>query len=218
MVCPCGSRTVRFGITQTCAFIKPSITVGMPFLPVAARPRGRLAVPPLSDRLPPGVHWSLGRTNMTPEAIRSKSGDNDMLPALPFDSWKDTLATLHMWSQIVGKVRLKLCPLVNHWWNVPFYITARGMTTSAMPYEGRAIEVQFDFIEHKIVIETSDGRVASMAMEPQSVADFYKKFMATLSELDVSVHIWTMPCEVRNPTPFEQDTAPAAYDADAGRN
>jgi len=152
---------------------------------------------------------------MTPEAIRSMASDDKALPPLPFDSWKDTLATLHMWSQIVGKVRLKLCPLVNHWWNVPFYITARGMTTSAMPYERRTIEVQFDFIEHRILIETSDGRVASMAMEPQSVADFYKKFMATLSELGVSVHIWTMPCEVPNPTPFEEDYVHSAYDPEA---
>jgi len=152
---------------------------------------------------------------MTPEAIRSIASDDKALPPLPFDSWKDTLATLHMWSQIVGKVRLKLCPLVNHWWNVPFYITARGMTTSAMPYERRAIEVQFDFIEHKILIETSDGRVVSMAMAPQSVADFYKKFMAALSELGVSVHIWTMPCEIPNPTPFETDYVHAAYDPEA---
>src|SRR5712671_7923858 len=199
MVCPCGSRTVRFGITQTCAFIEPSITVGTPFLPVASRPPAAVAGHARSDLLPSGVNWSLGWTNMTPEPIRSKSGDKDMLPALPFDSWKDTLATLHMWSQIVGKVRLKLCPLVNHWWNVPFYITARGMTTSAMPYERRTIEVQFDFIEHKILIETSDGRVVAMAMEPQSVADFYKKFMATLSELGVSVRIRTMPCEIPDP-------------------
>ena len=152
---------------------------------------------------------------MTPEAIRSKSGDNDMLPALPFDSWKDTLATLHMWSQIVGKVRLKLCPLVNHWWNVPFYITARGMTTSAMPYEQRDIEVQFDFIEHKILIETSEGRVVTMAMAPQSVADFYKKFMAALAELGINVRIWTTPCEVPDPIPFEQDNTHSAYDPEA---
>jgi hypothetical protein len=122
---------------------------------------------------------------------------------------------LHMWAQIVGKVRLKLCPLVNHWWNVPFYVTARGMTTSAMPYERRAIEVQFDFIEHKILIETSEGRIVAIAMQPQSVADFYKKFMAALRELGVSIHIWTMPCEVPNPTPFEKDHVHAAYDADA---
>ena len=152
---------------------------------------------------------------MTPEAIRSKSGDNDMLPALPFDSWEDTLATLHMWSQIVGKVRLKLCPLVNHWWNVPFYITARGMTTSPMPYEQRDIEVQFDFIEHKILIETSEGRVVTMAMAPQSVADFYKKFMAALAELGINVRIWTMPCEIPDPIPFEQDKTHSAYDPEA---
>jgi len=152
---------------------------------------------------------------MTPEAIRSKSGDNDMLPALPFDSWKDTLATLHMWSQIVGKVRLKLCPLVNHWWNVPFYITARGMTTSPMPYEQRDIEVQFDFIEHKILIETSEGRVVTMAMAPQSGADFYKKFMAALAELGINVRIRTMPCEIPDPIPFEQDNTHSAYDPEA---
>jgi Family of unknown function (DUF5996) len=152
---------------------------------------------------------------MTPEAMRSRTSDDEVLPALSFDSWKDTLATLHMWAQIVGKVRLKLCPLVNHWWNVPFYVTARGMTTSAMPYQQRDIEVEFDFIEHKLAIETSDGRVATMPLAPQSVAEFYKKFMAVLGELGVSVHIWTMPCEIPNPIPFEQDNAHAAYDAEA---
>jgi hypothetical protein len=152
---------------------------------------------------------------MTPEAIRSRGSDEPVLPALPYDSWKDTLATLHMWAQIVGKVRLKLSPLVNHWWNVPFYITARGMTTSAMPYEQRDIEVQFDFIEHKILIETSEGRVVALAMAPQSVADFYKKFMEALDELGVSVRIWTMPCEIPNPTPFEKDYVHAAYDPEA---
>jgi hypothetical protein len=152
---------------------------------------------------------------MTPEAIRGRTGDAEQLPALPYDSWKDTLATLHMWAQIVGKVRLKLCPVVNHWWNVPFYITARGMTTSPMPYEQRDIEVQFDLIDHKIFIETSDGRAVAMAMEPQSVADFYKKFMAALGELGVNVRIWTTPCEIPNPTPFEKDYVHAAYDPEA---
>jgi len=152
---------------------------------------------------------------MTPEAIRSRTSDDEVLPALPFDSWKDTLATLHMWAQIVGKVRLKLCPLVNHWWNVPFYITPRGMTTSAMPYQQRDIEVELDFIEHKLAIETSDGRVVTMALTPQSVAEFYEKFMAALRELGVSVHIWTKPCEIPSPIPFEQDQVHAAYDADA---
>ncbi len=149
---------------------------------------------------------------MTPEAMRSGASDNETLPALPLDSWSDTLATLHMWTQIVGKVRLKLCPLVNHWWNVPFYVTARGMTTATMPYKGRAIEVLFDFIEHTLTIETSEGRVVTMALVAESVAEFYKKFMAALAELDVTVRIWTMPREVSDPTPFEQDRAHATYD------
>jgi hypothetical protein len=152
---------------------------------------------------------------MTPEAIRSRASDNEALPALPFDSWKETLATLHMWSQIIGKVRLKLSPLVNHWWNVPFYVTARGMTTSAMPYQQRGIEVRFDFIEHTLAIETSEGRVVTMALAPQSVAEFYEKFMAALAELGVSVKIWTMPREIPDPTPFEQDHIHSAYDREA---
>jgi Family of unknown function (DUF5996) len=149
---------------------------------------------------------------MTPEAMRSGASDNETLPALPLDSWSDTLATLHMWTQIVGKVRLKLCPLVNQWWNVPLYVTPRGMTTATMPYKGRAIEVRFDFIDHTLTIESSDGRVVTMALVAESVAEFYKKFMAALAELDVTLRIWTMPREVPNPIPFEQDRAHAAYD------
>ena len=152
---------------------------------------------------------------MTPEATRGKASDNEALPALPFDSWKETLATLHMWAQIIGKVRMKLCPLVNHWWNVPFYVTARGMTTSAMPYQQRGIEVRFDFIDHTVAIETSEGRVVTMALVPQSVAEFYEKFMAALAELGVSVKIWTMPREIPDPTPFEQDHIHSAYDREA---
>ncbi len=138
--------------------------------------------------------------------------DSDQLPALPFDSWKDTLATLHMWTQVVGKVRLKLCPLVNHFWNVPFYLTARGMTTSAMPYPRGTVEVRFDFIDHKLLIETSAGRMVALALKPQSVAEFYKAFMAALADLGVTVKIWTTPCEIPDPTPFEKDHLHAAYD------
>ena len=139
------------------------------------------------------------------------------LPALPLESWKDTLATLHMWSQIMGKVRLKLCPLVNHWWNVPLYLTARGLTTSAMPYGDRAFEVQFDFIDHQLVLETSDGGSRVLPLQPQSVADFYAAFMAALRDLGVTVEIWTTPCEVPNPIPFELDRVHASYDAGAVR-
>jgi hypothetical protein len=155
-----------------------------------------------------------------------QASDQDLLPALPFDSWKDTIATLHMWTQVVGKVRLKLCPLVNHWWNVPFYLTARGMTTSAMPYPHATssasiqrtipgtIEVRFDFIDHQLWLETSDGGTATIALKAQSVAEFYKKFMDTLAELGVTAKIWTTPCEIPNPIPFEQDRVHAAYDPD----
>ena len=139
----------------------------------------------------------------------------DLLPALPFDSWKDTLATLHMWTQVVGKLRLKLCPLVNHFWNVTFYLTARGMTTEAMPYEGGTVEARFDFIDHKLLIETDQGRTAEIALKPQSVSEFYTKFMAAIANLGVTTKIWTMPCEVPNPTPFEQDQAHASYDPEA---
>lgn len=152
---------------------------------------------------------------MTPEAIRSRTSQDDVLPALPFDSWKDTQATLHMWMQIVGKVRLKLTPLVNHWWNVPFYMTARGMTTSAMPYKQRTIEVQFDFIDHKLSITTSEARVVTMPLRAESVADFYKKFMTALSELGVNAKIWTTPCEILNPIPFEEDRVHASYDPES---
>ena len=148
---------------------------------------------------------------MTPNTER----DQDLLPALPLESWKDTLATLHMWTQVVGKVRLKLCPLVNHFWNVPFYLTARGMTTGPMPYRQGTVEVRFDFIENKLLIETSEGRVAAIALKPQSVAQFYKMFMDALVGLGVTVKIWTTPCEIPDSTPFEQDQIHAAYDPEA---
>ena len=141
--------------------------------------------------------------------------DRETLSALPFDSWKDTLATLHMWTQIVGKVRLELCPLVNHWWNVTFYLTARGLTTSTMPFAAADVEVSFDFIDHKLLIQTCDGGTRVLALRPQSVADFYREFMAALAELGVEVNILTKPQEVPDPIPFEQDTVHASYDAEA---
>ncbi len=141
--------------------------------------------------------------------------NSDALPALPVDSWKDTLATLHMWMQIVGKVRLELCPLVNHWWNVPFYLTARGMTTSAMPYASGNVEIKFDFIDHKLLIETSDGHVSTIALEPQSVAKFYEKVMTALASRDIAVKIWTTPVEIADPVPFEKDNVHSSYDPDA---
>jgi len=134
-------------------------------------------------------------------------------PALPLESWKDTCATLHMWTQIVGKVRLRLTPLVNHWWNVPLYVTARGLTTSRIPYGERAFELWFDFIRHELVLETNDGIVKSLALTPRSVADFYAEFMKMLRSAEIEVHIWRMPVEVPDPIPFDQDRVHASYDA-----
>jgi Family of unknown function (DUF5996) len=153
---------------------------------------------------------------MAPD-LNPRETAREVLPALPFDSWKDTLATLHMWTQIVGKMRLSLCPLVNHWWNVPFYLTARGMTTSAMPYDYGAVEIRFDFVEQKLIIERSSGAGKVLPLRAQTVADFYKEFMAALTELGIRVSFWTVPCEVPNPIPFEQDRLHASYDAEAAR-
>ena len=136
----------------------------------------------------------------------------DSWPELPLSEWKDTLATLHMWTQIVGKIRLKLNPLVNHWWNVPLYVTPRGLTTSAIPYNDRLFQINFDFIDHLLVIETTDGSIKTIALQPRSVAEFYQETMAALESLKMPVTIWTTPVEVPDRTPFEEDQKHAAYD------
>lgn len=119
-----------------------------------------------------------------------------------------------MWTQVVGKIRLRQTPLVNHWWNVPLYVSACGLTTSAMRYGERIFEIEFDFIEHKLLIECSDGAAKTLALRPQSVADFYAEVMAALRELGIEIKIWTMPVEVPNPIRFEDDTKHASYDAE----
>ena len=136
----------------------------------------------------------------------------DLWPALPLAAWQDTYATLHMWSQIVGKVRLALSPRMNHWWEVPFYVNARGLTTSPIPYEHGIFEVQFDFIDHKLSIETDHHTSRTLALKPRSVADFYREFMSALDSLGIRVKIWKMPAEIANPIPFDQDTQHASYD------
>lgn len=136
-------------------------------------------------------------------------------PSLPLDSWKDTCDTLHMWTQIVGKVRLKLTPLVNHWWNVPLYVTARGLTTSRMPYGERALEIWFDFHRHELGLETSDGILKALPLFPRTVADFYREFRSMLQSAGVEVRIWPMPVEVPDPVPFDTDEVHASYDAKA---
>jgi hypothetical protein len=133
-------------------------------------------------------------------------------PALPLEAWQDTRDTLHLWTQIVGKVRLALSPLINHWWEVPFYISARGLTTSAIPYNRGVFEIEFDFIDHYLIIQTSEDSRKTIPLAPRSVADFYKEFMAALGSLGIEVTIWHMPVEIPNAIAFDQDIKHASYD------
>ena len=143
------------------------------------------------------------------------TGDSlDCWPALPLDSWRETCATLHMWTQMVGKVRMQLTPLVNHWWNVPLYVSPRGLTTSNIPYGTRSIELRFDFLADQLVLECSDGLVKELPLRPMAVADFYREFMEMLRSAGIEVSIWRMPVEVPDPIPFDEDRVHAAYDAE----
>jgi hypothetical protein len=136
-------------------------------------------------------------------------------PALRVDDWTATRETLHLWTQIVGKIRMAQAPMVNHWWHVPLYVSARGLTTSPMPYGTRAFEIEFDFCAQRLEVRTSDAMEASFALEPQSVADFYARTMAALEGLGIRVRISTMPVELPGEViPFDQDTVHASYDAD----
>jgi len=136
----------------------------------------------------------------------------ELWPALPLDQWKDTCDTLHMWTQIVGKVRTALSAPINHWWHSTLYVSARGLTTSPIPYGSRVFEVEFDFVHHNLVIRSSDGALKSVPLFPRSVADFYQEFMSTLRSMTIEVKIWTMPQEFPDPIPFDQDRQHAAYD------
>ena len=135
-------------------------------------------------------------------------------PALPLSSWIDTRDTLQLWTQVIGKVRLANTPLTNHWWNVPLYVSARGLTTGLIPQGARAFSIDFDFIAHRLDIATTNGDVRSVPLEPRSVADFYREVMGRLDELGVSTKIWTMPVEIVGAVPFERDEQHASYDAD----
>ena len=137
----------------------------------------------------------------------------ELWPSLPLESWQDTYATLHMWTQIVGKIRLALAPPVNHWWHCALYVSALGLTTSAMPYGSRLLEIEFDFINHQLHLRTSDGQKQSIALAPKSVADFYQELMQTLLSLNVDLELYTKPQEVPDPVPFEEDTKHSSYDA-----
>ncbi len=140
------------------------------------------------------------------------SSGSDVWPSLPLEEWQDTYATLHMWTQIVGKIRLSLAPWVNHSWHVAQYVTSRGLTTSPIPYGTRAFQVDFDFIDHRLVIQASDGASREMKLEPRSVADFYQEIFARLGELGFDPRINRLPNEVQDPIPFDEDEGHASYD------
>jgi hypothetical protein len=138
--------------------------------------------------------------------------DDARWPELPYAAWRDTASTLHLWTQIVGKIRLAQTPWLNHSWHVTLYLTARGLTTSPIPYGERTFQVDFDFVEHVLSIRTSDGHFGQLMLAPMPVAQFHHELFAALADLDISVPISTMPCEIPDAIPFDQDSIHAAYD------
>jgi hypothetical protein len=143
----------------------------------------------------------------------TNTGRDETWPALPLDAWADTAATLHLWMQVVGKIRLALTPWTNHSWHVTLYVSACGLATSPIAHGERTFEICFDFIAHRLTIAASDGRGDSLPLEPQSVASFYRRLMETLDGLDLHVAINRKPNEVPDPVPFDRDESHAAYHA-----
>jgi len=137
---------------------------------------------------------------------------NETWPVLPYREWRDTIATLHLWLQVVGKIRLAQAPMVNHWWQVTMYVTPRGLTTSAIPYRDRTFRIDFDFIDHVLEIEECDGKTVRLPLEPMPVADFYCSVMESLKSLGIEITIRTTPCELVEVIPFEKDYTHASYD------
>lgn len=136
-------------------------------------------------------------------------------PALPYEGWRDTYATLHLWSQIVGKIALARAPALNHSWGVAFHVTPRGLTTQLLPYERRSFTIELNFIDHRMVIESSRGDIGSLALEPRTVADFYRRTMRLLSDLELPVRIWPVSVEMPTAIRLDEDTAHASYDREA---
>ncbi len=136
-------------------------------------------------------------------------------PPLRYAEWSDTCETLQLWTQVVGKIRMEKMPAINHWWHVTLYVTSRGLGTSPIPDGSRTFDIDFDFIAHRLTINTSDGKNRGFELRPMTVADFYRTILDALSALNIAVKINTMPCEVTNPIRFEEDVKHKAYDADA---
>jgi hypothetical protein len=151
---------------------------------------------------------------MTASIELSSQEQQHTWPSLPLAEWKDTLDTLHRWAQIVGKTRLALAPPVNHWWHVTLYLTARGLSTSPMPYGSRTLEVELDFVDHNLLVRSSDGITHAIALAPRSVADFYREYTALLDSFAVRVAIRPVPSEMEDTLPFTEDDEHRSYDPD----
>ena len=149
--------------------------------------------------------------------MNARKHPEEVWPTLPLAPWQDTLATLHMWTQIVGKTRLALAPMTNHWWQVTLYVTARGLSTSPMPYQDRSFEVDFDFIDHLLSVRTSGGDTRTLPLIPRPVAEFHREYFALLRSLGLEVKIRPVPVEVQEATPFPADQAHRSYDPDAAQ-
>ncbi len=142
------------------------------------------------------------------------SNDSAAWPELPYPAWKDTCETLHLWTQVIGKIRLVRTPWLNHSWHVPLYVTARGLTTSPIPDATRSFEIQFDFLAHELLIAVSDGQSRRLPLRPQSVADFHAGTLQALAQLGIHVSINELPSEIAGAMRFSEDRIHAAYDPD----
>lgn len=145
-------------------------------------------------------------------SANQKTAEENAWPALPLSAWEPTRATLHMWTQMAGKVKLALCPPVNHWWQTTLHVNSRGLTTGPIPYDGRVFEIQFDFLKHVLDVQCCDGQRQEIALAPRTVADFYREFMDALAGLSIRVKIWPMPVEIAKPIRFDEDRVHASYD------
>ena len=147
--------------------------------------------------------------------MKSPGREANLWPELNWADWSRTAETLHMWTQIVGKTRLALSPLQAHWWNVPLYVSARGLSTSAMPYGREMLEIEFDFVSHDLRFRLSNGMTLVTPLRAQSVAEFYSDYQRSLAALGVTVKLHPVPCELKDPVPFAEDTQHADYDAES---
>lgn len=140
------------------------------------------------------------------------ASQEDIWPSLPWETWQDTCNTLHLWTQIIGKIRLELTPKINHCWEVPLYVTARGLTTSPIPYKSSIFQIDFDFLANEMQVIKNNGEIRSIKLRPMSVAEFYQETMTALNSLGIEINIWTTPVEIPDRTPFERDTKHNSYD------